>query len=190
MKYYLDCEFNGFGGDLISLAIVRHDGPYMYLADERFLKLVEWSTRSAIRSPGIDQWVWDNVLPLMGAKGGITPVWIPRSDFGSYLQSFFQEDEDNHPLVITDWPDDIKYFCECLITGPGEMINIPGIKFEMHRVDAYPTTLPGAIQHNAYCDAVALRQKLQVDPARMLDEMKDLPLSPAQQAHVAKGYPL
>jgi hypothetical protein len=41
------------------------------------------------------------------------------------------------------------------------MINVrPSIKFEMHRVDAYPTTLPGAVQHNAYWDAMALRHKL------------------------------
>ncbi len=33
-------------------------------------------------------------------------------------------------------------------------------EFEMHRVDAYPTMLPGAVQHNAYWDAMALRHKL------------------------------
>lgn len=49
-------------------------------------------------------------------------------------------------------------------TGPGTMIEVrPSIKFEMHRVDAYPTTLPGAIQHNAYWDAMALRHKLTQD---------------------------
>ena len=26
MRYYLDCEFDGFGGPLMSLALVREDG--------------------------------------------------------------------------------------------------------------------------------------------------------------------
>lgn len=159
MKYYLDCEFNGFGGELMSLALAREDGPYMYMADDRFSKFVEWSNRSAIRSPGIDPWVWDNVLPLMGAKGGITPVWIERAEFASYLQSFLRGD--SNPVIIADWPDDVKYFCQCLIVGPGMMINIPAVTFEVHRVDAYPTELAGCVQHNALSDAMALRHKLQ-----------------------------
>lgn len=106
MRYYLDTEFNGMGGELISLAIVREDGPYMYIADDHYLKFVEWSSRSAICSPEIDRWVWDNVLPLLGAKGGYTPTWIAMDDFGSYLESFLRGDEDI--TIITDWPDDIK----------------------------------------------------------------------------------
>ena len=47
--------------------------------------------------------------------------------------------------------------CGALITGPGEMVAIPRLKFELERVDAYPTTLEGAIQHNALWDARALK---------------------------------
>ncbi len=159
MRYYLDCEFNGMGGELISLALVREDGPYMYLADDHYLQFVEWSTRSEVCSPEIDSWVWRNVLPLLGARGGAPPTWIEMDDFGSYLESFLRGDEDI--IIITDWPDDIKYFCERLITGPGQMISIPGIKFEMHRVDAYPTKMLGALQHSALSDARALYYKLQ-----------------------------
>jgi hypothetical protein len=61
--------------------------------------------------------------------------------------------------VISDWPDDIKYFCQELITGPGKMVDIPGITFEVVRVDAWPNKIPGALQHNAYWDAIALKMK-------------------------------
>ena len=40
------------------------------------------------------------------------------------------------------------------------MVNIPHLSFEVHRVDAYPTALPGAVQHNAWWDAMALRHLL------------------------------
>ena len=46
--------------------------------------------------------------------------------------------------------------CELLITGPGKMIALPGIRFEVVRIDAYPTTLRDAVQHNALWDACAL----------------------------------
>ena len=31
MRYFLDTEFNGFGGELLSLALVREDGASIYL---------------------------------------------------------------------------------------------------------------------------------------------------------------
>lgn len=40
------------------------------------------------------------------------------------------------------------------------MVAIPHLTFEVIRVDAYPTTLEGAVQHNAWWDAMALRHLL------------------------------
>ena len=51
-----------------------------------------------------------------------------------------------------------------MLTGPGTMIDIPCVTFEVHRVDAYPTDLPGAIRHNAWWDAKALQRKLTAQP--------------------------
>lgn len=64
------------------------------------------------------------------------------------------------PTLFADWPDDIRYFCQALITAPGEMVNIPRLTFHIVRVDAYPTTLEGAVQHNALWDARALCHRL------------------------------
>ena len=43
------------------------------------------------------------------------------------------------------------------------MVAIPRMTFEIVRVDAYPTSLEGAVQHNAFWDALALRQRLLVE---------------------------
>ena len=54
--------------------------------------------------------------------------------------------------IIADWPDDIKYFCELMITAPGYMIStIPKMTFTLDR------TLNGVSEfpHHAYYDALA-----------------------------------
>ena len=148
MKYYLDTEFNEFGGELISLALVREDALSLYLV---YPDLKEYGP-----------WVKENVVPILWKIP--SPTIIKAYEVKSIqegarrIQSFLADDP--HPVIITDWPDDIRYFCQAIITGPGMMINIPGLVFQMLRVDAYPTTLEGAVQHNAWWDAMALRELL------------------------------
>lgn len=159
MKYFLDCEFNGYRGALMSLALVRDDGAELYLVNHMF---------STGRYPDfIDPWVKDNVIPILECPG-VRPHAHRIGAWGGLISTFMQGDP--LPTIIADWPDDIRYFCECLITGPGEMVDIPAhrdaepynraIQFVVERVDAYPTDLPGAVQHNALWDARALRHKL------------------------------
>lgn len=145
MRYYLDTEFNGFGGELISLGLVREDGAHFYCVFE-------------CHAP--EPWVAENVIPILEPFPGGEQRWgtMERETAAHLIAEFLRDD--GNPVIVTDWPDDIRYFCELVITGPGEMVNISHLKFEMHRVDAYPTTLPGAIQHNALWDAMALRAKL------------------------------
>ena len=138
MIYFLDTEFNEFGGDLISLALVREDGRSIYLVTD-------------CKNPR--PWVAENVMPILNSGGD--PIRILPHLFGAGIAHFLHNDSD--PLVIADWPDDIRYFCQALITGPGQMVAIPKIAFQILRVDTYPTTLQGAIQHNAWWDAMALR---------------------------------
>jgi hypothetical protein len=142
MKYFLDCEFNGFQGDLISLALVAEDGRELYLARPRF--------------NGLDPWVQKNVEPIVTLNDA-----CPQTEysFSHSIAQFLRFDE--QPVIIADWPDDIRYLCESLITGPGEMVKtVQRLTFVVERVDAYPTDLPGAVQHNALWDARALKFKL------------------------------
>lgn len=150
MKYYLDCEFNGMDGEILSLALVPEFGGPLYLV------------RSDMPA-NIEPWVAENVIPiLMDVDRGHAPNptdVCELEDWAHKIEGYL--DFDSEITIVTDWPDDIKYFCELIITGPGEMIEIrPSLKFEMHRVDAYPTTLPDAVRHNAYWDALALKVKI------------------------------
>lgn len=141
-RYFLDTEFNGMGGGLISLALVSEDGREVYLA-----------TKCLTPIP----WVKANVMPIIKLDAA-RPLSVRVDHFCHGIHAFLTGDSD--PVVVADWPDDIKYFCQCLIVGPGQMIDIPSVKFELVRVDAYPTTLEGAVQHNALWDARALRHKI------------------------------
>lgn len=103
------------------------------------------------------------ILMLCGASV-VTPREVTREEASLRLDVYFAPDMAPH--VIADWPVDIQHLCDLLITGPGTMIDIPGITFEVKRVDAYPTTLAGAVQHNAWWDAMALRHKLTTEKTR------------------------
>jgi|TARA_R110000744_G_scaffold57570_1_gene120823 hypothetical protein len=140
MKYYLDTEFNGHGGELLSLALVSEEGAMLYLVvPEPVSPLVPW--------------VADNVWPVRHHPWEIV---APREGWGQRIASFLGGEP---ATIVVDWPEDIRYFCETLITGPGYMVALNNLTFQMIRVDAYPTTVEGAIQHNALCDAFALREK-------------------------------
>lgn len=142
VRYFLDTEFNGMGGDLISLALVCEDGRELY-----------WAKQCLNPVP----WVAENVIPIVHCRGA-SPIMDNPNLIGHAIAMFLQRDA--APSIWVDWPDDIVYFCKTLIVGPGQMVNIPSLTFEMRRVDAYPTDLQGAIQHNALWDARALRHKI------------------------------
>jgi hypothetical protein len=145
MNYFLDTEFNSFGGELISLALVREDGESLYNIYN-------------ISEP-LDPWVKENVIPiLLTDKSDSRNFCQTKLEGANVVQKFLKGDD--APYIITDWPDDVKYFCQAVVTGPGVMASIPRLIFDVVRVDAYPTKLEGAIQHNAWWDAMALRHLL------------------------------
>lgn len=173
MIYYLDCEFDGYGGPLISIGIAAWDHRTFYAVLEGYY--IENGKETVVRTE-CDEWVYDNVLPVLWPptcfayqpSDGSDPIPVPgsyafknisRTSLSEALEAFFHNDMEIH--IIADWPDDLKYFCELLITGPGRMINIPNLALGVARVDAYPTRIPDAIQHNAMWDAIALAEHLQ-----------------------------
>lgn len=147
MKYYIDCEFDGLGGPLLSMAIVSETGRSLY-AVMNHRKLI------------VEDFVRENVMPFLmqvpQEKIDVQGYGVDKIQLAAMLEYYFKTDVYIH--VIADWPDDLKYLSEALITGPGTMIDIPGIKMSVKRVDAYPTALEGAVQHNAWWDAMALRE--------------------------------
>lgn len=157
MKYALDTEFNGYRGELISLSLYREDGESLYMVFRR--------------PANITPWVLANVLPYLETVPRHVRVHkVFRNDAQRLLTDFFKGDTDIEILV--DWPDDMQYLSELLITGPGSMIDIPRLTFRMERHDAWPLVrepLPvwGApIQHNAWWDSWALYQKFYEEDVR------------------------
>jgi hypothetical protein len=146
-KYYIDCEFDGHSGPLLSLAIVREDGRSIHIATSAEAK---------------DSWVQANVMPLMG-KHAATLNWsqVAPNDVGTVIRQFLGDEQ--APVIVADSPVDIGRFCTALTTsatGGWASAEYPRMTFEVHNVDCYPTTLAGAVQHNAWWDAMALRAKL------------------------------
>lgn len=128
------------------MALVREDGESIYLV---YPDLPEYG-----------DWVSENVVPIIWSIPSPLPGMAykleSKEEGARHIHRFLAEDP--HPVIITDWPDDIRYFCSAIITGPGMMVGLNNLVFQMLRVDAYPTTLENAVQHNAWHDAMALRE--------------------------------
>jgi hypothetical protein len=145
LRYFLDTEFNGFGGVLLSLALVREDGPSLYLIYES--------------PPDLDPWVRRHIIPkLPTIPPGVQPQRVGQVSGARALAAFLDGDAD--PKVIADWPDDVRLFCQALMLGPGSTVPIDRLTFMILRVEPYPTDVEGAVEHNAVWDAMALRRRV------------------------------
>ena len=133
MKLFLDCEFNEFKGELISMALVAEDGR-------------EWYEVVPCENPGA--WVAQNVMPILGK-----PALPDKAALTASLFQFLRQFDAVH--IVADWPEDIAHFCEALITGPGYRIDTPPLTMEVLRIDA-GSELP----HNALADARGIRDAL------------------------------
>lgn len=147
MRYFIDCEFDGYRGPLITMALVREDGRSLYFQ------------MAGAAEAAMDPWVIENVLPII-KDSPEQPFTFDTVAAAGALMLFLQFDP--APMVTADWPDDLRHLCDLLVYAPGKMIAIPGLRMEVVRVDAYPSTLP-AVQHNAWWDAVALQAKIEAD---------------------------
>ena len=146
MLYCLDCEFNGFGGELISLALSGEAGE-LYLA----------RTEQELNALESHDWVADHVLPFLSVADA-RPEELPLEKFGRAIQAFLVGDRE--PVIIADWPEDLMHLMQCLIIAPGQMVRIPDLSLRLVQTSAYPTDMGEAVQHNALWDARALRHAL------------------------------
>lgn len=139
MIYWLDTEFSNWGGHVLSLALVAQDGRELYLAlPDQDIDL------------GVSDFVRKNVLPHVETANAM-PTRAPRQDWPGLIKNFLSMD--SAVVIYADWPDDIRIFCECLITGPGTMVQISDLLFRYKRVEGGVPTLPGETAHNALSDA-------------------------------------
>lgn len=133
-RLFLDTEFNGFGGKLMSMALVPEN-----TSQREFY--VELEMRDQL-----DPWVREHMEPHL------FDLPLTHKEFQSALAQYLWEVGDC--TIIADWPDDIRYFCESLITGPGQMIAfMHNIQFELDLGINYTSAVP----HNALHDARGIR---------------------------------
>ena len=145
MRYFLDTEYNGFGGSLLSLALVPEDGDELYLTLKSDEPIVEWVDR--------------HVIPYLDAvPEQLSCPRLSRHDAAHALELYLRHDPD--PLIHADWPEDISQFCNLLMTGPGEMVPVPATTFQLVPLGGFSTAANSAVPHNALHDARALKDHI------------------------------
>jgi len=130
VNIFIDCEWNEFGGELISMALCAETG-------EEFYEVLPCD------EPG--EWVAKNVIPILDKEP------IEMDEFQTKLARFLAQFMSVN--IIADWPEDIANFCKVLITGPGLRINTPPMSMQIMRIDA-----ESAKPHNALHDARGIRK--------------------------------
>jgi hypothetical protein len=133
IKIFIDTEFNEFQGELISMALVTESG-------YEFYEVLE------CKNPG--PWVTEHVMPILEKDTVSKEVFVEK------LQYFLSHYDSIS--IIADWPDDIRYFCESLITGPGMAISHPPITFILDRT---LSSGDSKVPHNALHDARAIAEE-------------------------------
>ena len=137
MRLYLDTEFNGFGGELMSIGIAPSDPQAM-----SFYAVVKWEAPT-------DPWVQEHVVPHLG----FAPM--PRREAAVHLAQYLTR-FDGH-AIVADWPTDFEHLLALLITGPGQMLIVPDFDMEYRRMPGFSTASASKVPHNALADAEALR---------------------------------
>ena len=142
MRYFLDTEYNGWGGALLSLALVPDDAEELYLT-------LDWTGT-------LEPWVEKYVLPYLDSvPESLVSPRMSRADAARLVAHYLAGDPD--PVIVADWPEDIAQFNALLVTGPGVMAEVPGLRFEFRPLAGFSTAANSKVPHNALHDARALR---------------------------------
>ena len=143
MRYFLDCEYNGFGGALLSLALVPEDGSEEFYA-------------TLACDAAMDAWVERHVVPYLDTvPTGLVSPRLSQEQAAMAVAAWIGEDPE--PEIVVDWPEDIAYFCRLLTIGPGRMVPVPPITFRLVPMGNFSTAANSAVPHNALHDARSLR---------------------------------
>ncbi|MBN8831473.1 MAG: 3'-5' exoribonuclease [Sphingomonadales bacterium] len=142
MRYFLDTEFNGFGGALLSLALVPEYG------DEEFYVSLPPPDK-------LNPWAEQHVMPYMRFVPVGLDYQLSREHASQHLEAYLAGDTD--PIIVADWPDDLAHFCQLMLTGPGQMIDHTGLRLELINGAGFSAAANSKVPHNALHDARALR---------------------------------
>lgn len=133
MKLFLDCEFNGFGGELISLALIDENNQYFY---------------EVLTCQNPIPWVAEHVIPILNQAA------ISLEQFQKQLQEFLNQYDTVE--IIADWPEDFALFSRSLIVSAGRCLSLPPLKMQLWMQESNANA-PSQQPHNALADARALK---------------------------------
>lgn len=143
MRYFLDTEYNGFGGQLLSLALVPEDG------SEEFYVTLQCDAP-------IEPWVERHVIPFLDmVPEGLESPRLSRRAAAEALAAWLAHD--SAPDIVADWPEDLAQLAMLLVTGPGLMVPVPPLSLHFVPLTGFSTAANSLVPHNALHDARALR---------------------------------
>ncbi|MNC07887.1 3'-5' exoribonuclease [compost metagenome] len=133
MNCFIDCEFNGGHGELISMAIISQDGQRV------FYEVVEHTQPTV-------EWVQENVMPILNKPAVSMEVFKER--LKKFLEAF------PRLTLIADHMADLFYFAQKVIGAEGwMMVDYPVAMLFDPVISAKKSTQ----KHNALEDAKAIR---------------------------------
>ena len=139
---YLDTEFDGHGGGLISLALAAEDGNHWY------------GIHPDIDQPNANPWVKEHVLPFLRAMPETAGGFVDGPEYRAFLKEYLL----NYAgaTIWADWPDDFAHLMR-LMSGPSyaESFMVPCTMQMIVTPEGEPKP---EIPHNALSDAIALME--------------------------------
>lgn len=144
MGIYIDCEYNGFRGQLISMALVNS------LNSDEFYEVLE-------QPKDINPWVLENVIPFLNKKP------ITEENFKLKLCAYLIKNA-SYQIIYADWPEDICHLCNYIFWPEGKRPELEMVIRLIH-TPGFNTT-----KHNALEDAKDLMSwhKLKLQEAKDL----------------------
>ena len=141
MRLFVDTEYNGGGGELISLALVIDADNHRYIVRE-------WSCLS------MDLWVIRNVIPSLGN--------VPKLKEREFLNAFVEylvTTGSSHIEFIYTSREDERHLRELVRVASAKLSDI-SFSYNVYRkqVDVFRTTPD--VKHNALSDAICLYKQV------------------------------
>ena len=161
MRYYIDTEFNGTEGQLLSIALVREDGAHFYEVLHAHELIVPW--------------VKEHVVPFYQQEP------VDRLQAVKKMQKFLRKDKTPH-VFIADWPEDIAHFNRMLLRDHGKRNDPFRYACLLIHTPRFDTALASRVPHNALEDARALADHVEKNLAGELAEMDPADLAMIRNA--------
>lgn len=142
MRYFLDTEFNGFGNELISIALVGED-------DRSFYAIVD--------CPEPQPWVAEHVIPFL-EQCPVTPHRPKdKKELAYMLAEFINGDASPSLAIFADWSDDLRLFYGSLTFGDAAP-RIRPFMTAIQQIDYREVTFVNECPHNAWWDAKTFKE--------------------------------